>query len=221
MNTLIVEPHPDDIVLSMHGILCSEIRKDWGDIFVLTISDVNGRDSRKYCDSIGVGLVDMETLGDINFGENKLNANAVRAAANPWLMQRSIYGNNFGDELVEVSTLIKNAINKYNIDMIVGPVGIFHPLHVIVSIAIEILDIPAFIKMFYADTPYQFRVYGSRTLDDFVSQGFCPCYNFKPSEDDVKDKLKLFRRCYPTESVHWDENKFIDFSEQLYWKDEV
>lgn len=217
MKTLIVEPHPDDVILSMHGILCSEVRDDWGDVFVLTISDVNGRDSEKYCSSIGAGLVDVGAMRDINFSEHKLDANVVKAADHPWLMQRLIYGNNFADELIKMVKLVEGVVDDYSIEMVIGPIGIFHPFHVIVSIAIEYMNTSA-IKVFYADTPYQFRVYGQKTIEDFESLGFGSYCEFKPGEDDVKKKLKLFRQCYPTESVHWDESKFINFTEKLYWR---
>ena len=54
-------------------------------------------------------------------------------------------------------------------------------------------------------------------LDDNVSSnGFSINCTYYLDRGEVKEKLRVFRKHYPTESVHWDEPRFYDNPEVVF-----
>lgn len=215
MRTLIIEPHPDDAVLSLYGLISTYL-KELGGVYLMSVAD-NGANSSEFCVKAGITYVDNGMMDDVNFNLHKMNWRDIVKAPNPWLIQRGYYLDQFPLQYQQVCDLIGKVMPIIDPDVIVVPIGIYHPMHILVSEAADKAAGRA-MMLWYADTPYQFKGYGRITIDSFLvnGNGHEVVKAWTGKEADIKAKLSMFRKCYKGQSVHWDEPSFYRSSEMIF-----
>lgn len=213
MKILIIEPHPDDAILSCYTFIKTFVEDPDDSVFITNVSPNGMRDSSGFCKAIGANYTDVGTVEDINFKANRLNPRSVSAHPKPYEYQVEFYIEKFGDHIDPVSALVSAAIDRVCPDVLFVPVGLLHPMHVITRQACDRVASSRRVEtLFYAECPYQFRVYGQKIIDN------SGLILFEEADllDEAKVMLKMFRTCYPTESVHWDEKGFTEHPSRLY-----
>lgn len=194
MKYLLIEPHPDDIVLSMHYIAMRLARK--GEVGILSMFGNDERNSAAYCEEMGYrffgNLFDTETL---RFKQHKLPPHVVKKQKHPYRYQVKVYGKRHSDEVTALVEKLRDGWAGTK-GCVVCCLGILHPWHVVTRIAVDEV-FSGRRRRYYADCPYQFRVYGQLIVAD---SGLVMKRKSRKGKEKVNDKLRVFRRCYPTEA---------------------
>lgn len=193
MKVLVVEPHPDDTCLSFYESL-KKISAGC-DVSLLSVASnfYNGyRDSEKFCERIGVEFLEPGGLDDLLFKENRVSHHEIRKSDAPNQFQRTQYMAGFPDVLADIQGLL---LMRYQgkFDSVITGIGIYHPYHVLVTIAVE----RAFMRdvYFWGDYPYIKRKYGEKIRDDVLKGGSV----IARVPVDVNEKETAFVQCYPSE----------------------
>jgi len=164
MKVLILEPHPDDALISTRAIILDASKQS---IFeILTLCEWRENSSSEFAG-------DLDTL----FSECKLPNNAFRLK----LPNRSVKKlDDYADaiktnldmelKISKMMRLISAKISSFGPDMILSPLGLGHPDHVAVSWAVQALDTPVPI-LYYVEFPYAFNRYGKILIHDALSRG--------------------------------------------------
>lgn len=203
MKILILEPHGDDALLSCHSIL-----KTNNEIDILTLSERPSDGLKNYYKSIN----NVEFLGFPNLwyrnGKPILNTHQVHREFKEGLPISNnyvnklieIYGNEYYDDLNMVKTVIKDDYNNY--DIVVCPIAVVHPYHVIVREAWKSInsEIPT---LYYADKYYIQNRYAKEMYEDLVkSMKLDKEYNSGYNRLDKENKIisEILCSVYPSES---------------------
>jgi len=216
MKILIVEPHPDDAILSVFGATKKWIAEG-NEVSIVTCSNKPKISSQSYCDLIGAKFVASDTFSDLDFKTHRLPFNVIKEqGSQSYLYQRDHYINSFKQSYDAISAWAMGLVDQY--DMAVYPVGLLHPFHVAVGTAFEAAVITHNVSaLCYADMPYANKVYGKTLIDSACSANILALYEeFKLDPVDTKHKLSLFHTLYKGESIHWDEPGMYQNSEKLY-----
>jgi|ADurb_H2B_03_Slu_FD_contig_41_1151179_length_5149_multi_5_in_0_out_0_3 hypothetical protein len=192
-TVLLVEPHPDDICLSTHSII--KRIENRNKLFLLSL--YTGKiSSRAYCNEMGINFFGYGSENEILFS-NRMPIKRFNKMKNPFYEQLTYY-----EKMKEADTEFTDWVNKANLaltrtmvalepDIVISPVGIYHPWHVITAdYTRKASKELAFKNYFYAEIPYSCRKYGEKILDN---SGFTSVLEVEPSED----KIKIFSKSYP------------------------
>jgi len=206
MKILIVEPHPDDAVLSCFGYM--EKMKEKHDISIIFMSSVDGRNSKKFCDYMGIEHLEIvPDIPDITFKEYRIPIAEIKSHPRPYIYQVDKYLEIGEVQAGDCGQKIYETLDKVKPDVVLGPLGVYHPFHVITRLGLDAAceSYGKADKLLYADKPYSNKQYGLFIVNDALDTDVGDAKVFELPEAAVKLKLKIFRKCYPTESIHWDE----------------
>lgn len=206
-NILVVEPHADDAILSVYDYMTMLI-KAGNNVSMVTVSTRETSNSRAYCDFVGATFVESDNIEDINFKQNRLPFGAVRNAGDgSFQYQINHYCDKHADTLAKIVDKFADLFGEYQAtpDLILLPLGIYHPFHVLTHVALtSICDTYKLPYVLYVDLPYGNKEYG-KTIIKSASQQYPILREKMLDEAEVKQKLYIFRKLYPGESIHWDE----------------
>ena len=217
MKILIVEPHPDDAVLSCYGYL--DKMKEDNDISILNMSSVDGRNSLKFCEYMGINCLDISPDGsDVNFKKFRIPISEIKSHPKPYIYQMSKYSDIAPDIIDSCFHKIYGVLESIKPDIVVGPLGIYHPFHVLTRIGFDaaVGKYKDAKVLLYADKPYSNKQYGLFIIDNALNTDVDAYDLYELTKETVRLKLKIFRKCYPTESIHWDEPGMYQNPEVLF-----
>jgi hypothetical protein len=200
MNILVVEPHPDDAFLSLSRHL-DQWGKDGHEITIATYYGFPGRSSKKYADSIGARLVELNMRGEYSLGKD--DGKHLKELLKDGGHILGCYWENF-----EAGELKNNPVPG-DYDIILLPMAIYHPEHILVTKRFQgFKNI-----LYYMDQPYYSRGYGQRMIHGKILLG-----EIISSPEEISGKLNDFKRMYPTENMTWDiVNLYKNgFAERIY-----
>lgn len=212
MKILLIEPHPDDICLSMYNILK---RQSLGknEFCLLTVTNHKKETSEEFCKIMGLNYLGSLDTPDVDW-KLRVNHNLIKKSLDPWRVMLFEYGLNFDPlELIPLNEL-RNVIEYNSIDKIIIPMGLLHPMHFLVRLVAGLLEID---RLYYADTPYQYRKYG----EHLISTSELKLYKrLISSKEEVDEKINVFLKCYKSQRSivmnTWNESKnFYDKGELL------
>ena len=221
MKILIVEPHPDDAILSVFGATRQWVTEG-NDVSIVSVAENHQKDSSNYCEYVRVKCLKTKMFPDVNFKSHRIPFNVIKEQGNQsYLYQREHYISAHSSVYNELHQWYNNLLSDQlfgQFDMIVYPVGILHPFHVIVSSVFErICTELAIAAMCYADMPYSNKGYGKVLIESAISSTNLRLYQeIQLAHGEVKRKLQLFRTFYKGESIHWDEPGMYEHSEKLF-----
>jgi len=208
---LIIEPHPDDAVLGLFYFL--KIIK--ADYHLISVSADNGRDSKKFCEKMGIVYHVMDSVRDIIYQEHKISPYVIRKQFNSFLYEREYYYKHYMESYSKIKIMITSAVNDIAPEIMMTTLGLLHPLHVLVSMACEETAIEKKRELIYfADFPYVSRKFGKKIIKD---SGMC---SLQIRDNSLgKDKVKLFEECYPLERsiLRWDREVITNSSEKVFF----
>lgn len=212
MKLLIVEPHPDDAVLSCYYHIL-RWKKDF-DIYLGSVgNNVYDRSSKKFCEEVGIQYLGVG-MSDVHF-KHRIPHTEVKKAECPWRYQRVTYGRKFGFEYLQACKVVEDYIGQVQPDLVVTSLGIYHPMHVITRMAVD-FETDGIPKKYFVDLPYAFKKYGQAILS---SSNHTPISIFplfgKFTEEEIKNKLSMFSKCYPSERglLRFETGNFMDHRE--------
>lgn len=211
MKYLLIEPHADDLILSMH--LTLQRLKDQtsqNELFMTTISNMPGPEWVRstglpapegykwepYAEKMGATFVSLQEMADIDLRVFRMNPHEVKKHPAPYTFTVNHFLGQFRDLFeVEMTPLVEEALGKVNPDVVYLPLGIWHPMHIGVRYIVEKLWKGK--RVYYADYPYITNKYGQTILDELKKTHLC-IYSYVGTEDEVKAKQKLVQVCYPS-----------------------
>jgi len=207
MRTLLVEPHPDDICLSLY-YFCKNFFLDKK--YLVTVSEIKNReDSSKFSEKINATYLGSLNLKDIDW--------SLRIKKNiTWENLEKSYEKYF-KETEKLKEGLESLIKKYSIEVLVLPLGILHPFHFFVRKVGENIKVK-WTTYFYAEFPYKNRVYGKKLINSIYGARMI---NYLPTKDSIEEKTKIFLECYPSQRNillnKWNEAKNLKKGETLLW----
>jgi len=207
MRTLLVEPHPDDICLSLY-YFCKNFFLDKK--YLVTVSEIKNReDSSKFSEKINTTYLGSLNLKDIDW--------SLRIRKNiTWENLEKSYKKYF-KESEKLKEGLESLIKKYDIEVLVLPLGILHPFHFFVRKIGENIKVKGTIY-YYAEFPYKNRVYGEKLINSIYG---ARTINYLPTKDSIEEKTKIFLECYPSQRNillnKWNEAKNLKKGETLLW----
>lgn len=188
-KTLLVEPHPDDICLSLYHYIKLGIFKN---SFLVTLSNPNREDSFNFCKAVGIEFIYPLNIPDIDWSL-RMKLRDIKDYKNSY----NIFINYYKDYINRLKKVtykkLKRVINNLNIDNIICPLGILHPFHVFTRYIVEKFKDKHI--YYYADVPYQYRVYGNKIVE--ASGKLYDCY--KPTKKEVESKIEAFLKYYKSQ----------------------
>jgi len=210
---LLVEPHPDDVCL---GFLYSVKRKE-ADYHLISVSSHNGRDSKKFCEGMGIEWHSTKWVDDIPYQKYRISPHEIRKRRCPYSYQRIYYLEQHEEEYLKIEKLIAKAVEEIGCDVVVTTLGILHPVHVLVSIACQTIARELGKELIYfADFPYASRKFGEKIIKDSGMK-----YSLVHGESLEIRKDKLLEQYYPTETniLRWDRSVISDSPEMIFQKE--
>lgn len=211
---LLIEPHPDDICL---GFFYS-IKREKADYHLVSVSSHNGRNSKRFCEEMDIKWHSTKLVDDIPYQERRISPREIKKQKDSFLYQRMYYLQQHEERYLEIEELITKAIEKIPCETVVTTLGILHPIHVLVSIACEMIAKQQNKELIYfADFPYASRKFGEKIIKDSGMK--CSLVHNKSLE--VR-KDKLLEEYYPTETniLRWDRGVISDNPEMIFQKEE-
>ena len=186
-KVLLVEPHPDDILLSLYHYIKINTFKD---SFLVALSNPDRENSLNFSKDMGIKFINPLNIPDIDWGlRMKLNNIDYKNSYNIFLDYYKDYINRL--EIITYKKL-KKIIDSIDIDSIICPLGILHPFHVFTRYIVEKFNKNIY---YYADVPYAYRVYGTKIIE---SSG--KVYDhYKPTRKEVEDKIEAFLKYYKSQ----------------------
>ena len=206
MNILLVEPHPDDILLSLYHIIKKYLSLS-DNLYLITVTqpDRNKEDSSKFC-----GKMNIKYLGNLQLENISWRLRASYRSS--WDELYHYYEKYFKDKDVFLSNILK-IINQNKIDIVFSPLGILHPEHYFVRFCLDLISTE---KRYYADVPYQYRKYGLRLI---LTSGKITTFEYIPTEAQVQEKIDIFLDCYHSQRNiilnSWNESKNLAKGEMI------
>jgi hypothetical protein len=204
MKALVIEPHGDDAILSCNSFLkLKDIDKD-----VITFSSRPSYELSKYYPVNNIQYMELDNLW-YKDGKPILKTNIVHREFNEGL---PIYDNyietlrsefeDFDKHVDEIYNKLSTIISTNSYDMLVGPVGLVHPYHVAVRVAINKLDTELPI-LYYVDKYYISNRYAKELYANYVKEyggiEINPGYTKYEKEDE--ELINNFCAAYPTEKM--------------------
>lgn len=205
MKILILEPHGDDALLSCYDLLKSD-----EEIFLMTFSE-RGSDSlqekmpsikySEYMDYPNLWFRDGKSLLKSHEVHRDYN-NGVSVYYKYLKTLMSEFGEEFIRDVEQVSRRIAEIMYQYDPDVVVCPVGLSHPYHVVVREAwnsIKCKPTLYYVDKYYIQTRYNKEIYQDFLRNNSEYREYNPGYEPLPeSRDEIASLLK---ECYPTESM--------------------
>jgi hypothetical protein len=218
MRFLLVEPHPDDISLSLMRSVAG-LKSAGHELFLVTMTSYSNRSSQLFCKMMGIKW--MGSGGDdLNFKEKRMPLGDLRKyVGNSYSHLSQDAYVRFRDDIRRCAQYTLYTLKDTRANIVIGPVGIYHPMHIVTAAALQ-ASVPKGKLWYYLDFPYFFRQYGKRIWGDFQLL-FPRSLNriFIADQDvTVEQKLKLFKDCYPTERsiLKYDEEFYYTHEEGLF-----
>ena len=206
MKILILEPHGDDALLSCYSILETN-----HDIDILTFSARSSDGLEKHYPSIkGLMFCNINNLwypdGKIILKTHEVHKafTAGEPIAHNYLTKlKEIFGSEFDEDVEEVKEKILLTLGQSQPDIVVCPISVVHPYHIVVREAWRSLqlDIPT---LYYADKYYIQNRYGKEMYEDLrtelhLDQEVNPGYEYL-SEKNTRI-ANILCEVYPSESM--------------------
>ena len=202
---LIIEPHPDDCCISAFRF-CKEFRDR---ITLYSVFTNDRRDSKKFCRHMGINYFEFPPIEESQMNEYKMKRSLLYDGVNSCDCQQEYYGKILGEKYSEVLDSLEQVCLKLQPKEVVTCLGIYHPFHVIVNMAVKALCPEC--KMF-VDLPYASRKYGKKIYED---SRYLPEMSYEQDEENSKEKIKIFLDSYPTEKgiMRWDRDVIAKHTE--------
>lgn len=198
MKLLVFEPHGDDALISLFGVLSDPANE----IHLVTMAE--SRSSESLIEFFpNIYKVEYCELDQIPW-ENRLTTPLlvrqwVKEGLNSYREQLALHlDNKTFQTLVEYYREDVCSRVTEEFDFILAPVGVIHPDHVLVNYAIGI-SVPDKKIIYYLDGYYSGFEYGKQIADDFAIR--CNVANEFATSEDYERKLKIFKSAYPTEHI--------------------
>lgn len=196
MKLAIIEPDPDDALLS-----CKWVLERASDVTLITVSSFNGRTSQKLKDHFKCIKEVMHLEFPHFHWENRVSHHELKKAQNPtdFLYQNYVLNKNYA--LKPLCDIISQAVIACNPEYVLVPCGIMHPMHFVTAEASNIVLslMPSYKTVLYREWPYGSRVYGQK-MWDFVAKESGGMMELKRKPDESPRKSDLLLEVYPTES---------------------
>jgi hypothetical protein len=163
----------------------------------------DGREtSEAFCAYANIEYVETNGVEDIDFKENRIPINEFKQQENPYRYTEEVYMERFSQEYRGLRDAIVEGVNRFNANFVFTCIGILHPFHVLTHWAVNEIGLRTW---YWADIPYANKQYGKLLIEKALLSDYSIVDSFNLSDSKVKEKLKLFRKFYPKESIHWDE----------------
>jgi len=211
MKILIIEPHPDDALLG----LLYYVEKEKADYHLISVSSHNERNSELFCEKMGITWHSTELVDDIPYQECRISPSEIKKQKDSFLYQRIYYLERYAEKYLEIEKLITKAAEEIPCEVIVTNLGILHPIHVLVSIACEMVAERQNKELIYfADFPYASRKFGEKIIEDSGMK-----YSLVHRESSEVKKDKLLEEYYPTETniLRWDREFIENHFEMIFF----
>jgi LmbE family N-acetylglucosaminyl deacetylase len=207
MKALLIEPHPDDILLSCHEYALDLAFQGY-ELHYISVTDGGGnggwhpRSAREYAT-----LINSKTFEEFKLTDDGMSKDAKR----PWreymvenssevIVNKVVSGNSYYSEWMDnFSRKLSTSYESIQPSIVLCPIGLRHPTHVFVSYATHRLLGPGRVQ-YYVDHPYDAMKSGQYQMDDTIRVRNLSRVCLY-SERDVDHLKKLFTRLYPTEWV--------------------
>ena len=221
---LLVEPHADDIFLSMGGFCLSRLREE--NIYLCTVtspSKYNEEDSAKLKKYFPNWHFKNLGFSDILFRSSEVKSLREKFGEE-YTISQAFSEYNPKDKIER----LKNSILELNPDILFIPLGIQHPMHVLVHDTLKKLTKKTFC---YGDLPYIIK-----NMNFMQKNIRCAYWNrifpFFLSQEMMKEKIEIFSEIYAKQFFYFmnllsenfceifykgeneDESSFFNFSEK-------
>lgn len=207
---LLVEPHGDDICLSLFHFL----KRVKADYFLMTVNWSNEQNSKMFCDKMGIRYYPTKSIENVGNYQNRISPHIIRKKKDAFLYERHYYLEHHTEAFVEIKETIEHVATAVSADMIITTLGLLHPFHVLTSVACSaISEDHGRGLVFFADFPYASRKYGEKIIEDFHIEAFH--FYDKALKN---EKIKMFEKCYPSEKgiLRWDRSFVQNHFEMLF-----
>jgi hypothetical protein len=205
---LIVEPHPDDCCLSAFSF-CKEFREE---VALYSVFENDKRDSKIFCREMGIKHIEQKpAIQELIMKECKMKRQDLIKSSNSYLLQKEYYGEIYREKRKEVEDRIYSLCRELKPDKVITCLGIYHPFHVIVNMAVRSLY-PK--DPMFAEIPYISRKYGQKIYEDSRCS---PEIIYEIDEETSRKKVEVFLKSYPTEKgmLRWDREVISHHSELI------
>ena len=198
MKVLIIEPHADDALLSCYTTL---FNTDY-EVSIMTLTDETNKDSTKLKDDgIIKELYQLKGLDHSDFKSRLTSPKYVKelykrdgkVIEHLKLKLKELDASRYD----KVKDMLDSNINNINsFDLVLVPLGIVHPDHLVVRELVDSMNLETKIR-YYEDKPYNKRIYGQIMARE-LSEGM-RLIEVILSEDQKVEKVKNLKKYYPTE----------------------
>lgn len=217
LNVLIIEPHPDDAVLSCYHHI--KILRNVHNLYLVSIGNTSGnnRCSDEFCKFMGITYIDRPYIEDCHW-DHRISPREIRKQASPSIYQAEYYCRYFHREYELTCEKISQVVADIHPVCIYTVVGILHPMHVLTSRAVDFVASNSIQVRNFADMPYVFRKYGENILLDYCNQRKVKVVStLLPDPSEVREKLSIFNRFYPGErrAIAYDYRGFYTHPEKI------
>lgn len=194
---LILEPHPDDCLLSCHFFLSNLACKGFK-FEVITFDSFNGRIGDLYFyDNFETRILKSNLIKHSCPYDRKLvlESKKVKASKRMFLFQE--YMSKYRDNAFEVENAL-HLIEQNDYSFILCPLGLAHAMHIFVAeIARSKFDISKF--LFFRDTPYGFKQYGKLLIEEYLQDNFKEAIKVELTIEELAIRKSLLKKYYPSE----------------------
>lgn len=212
---LLVEPHPDDVCLSLFHFL-KRIKAGYS---LVSVSSDNGRSSKEFCEMMNIEHYLSKSISDIDYHSNRISLHVMRKQSDSFVYQRDYYLEKYRKVWGKMTQIISPAVTETSSEIIMTVLGILHPFHVLTSLACEwVANSLGKTIVYFADFPYASRKFGEKIIRDSGLKSFKIC-----DERLGKHKIATFEKYYPTETniLRWDRNSIGHHPEMIFFPKEM
>lgn len=210
-QVLLVEPHPDDICLSLFHFV-NRIKANY---CLMSVFSNDERKSDVFCERMKMEWCFTKPIEDVVNYEHRIPPHIIKAKPDSYGFQRSHYVEQHEEDYIRIKRTIAPVIQETGCETIMTTLGLLHPLHVLVSVACEELArVMNRSLVYYADFPYASRKYGEKIIHDSGLKSF-EIYD----EKSKNYKIAMFEECYPTEKgiLRWDREFITNHHEMIFF----
>jgi len=196
---MVIEPHPDDLLISAHELLVSLVDK----VEFSWVAMTSPRELRAYPESLGVreihelDLSDDGKRDDAKLYYRKYMVSDCAKHVTEYFLQNPHYQGWVKSAAIKLNDLV-GAVKP---EIILAPVGIKHITHILTTHVLNWISLTwpedGPLIWYYVEHPYASMVSGKFMKDDIVL--YRPLVKFQEIARDQDECVALLRKYYPSE----------------------
>jgi len=205
-KVLLVEPHADDVILSMGATLLNSLDTPEVDILTVTKPSTYNAESSKQLEEL-LDINSVECLGWEDMTWRKVEIKKIIEEYGEYNYNQVFKHYNPDREPQE----LVDKVNSYEADLLMIPLGIKHPMHIMVTRLLDPLETET---IFYAEQPYYEQ---KRVQQQLAAQGIARHLVAEKVYPKIllEEKLDIFKKVYPSQWFFISSLKAVD-TEHFY-----